>query len=333
MLRFPKGPAKSIQSFAHSHQEEGEGHLHAKRLQRLEDALSGLSLNYEGTRSEIAAEARLNAKLAGKIRLVQTQVTHHVRKHEAETASHVAANSELHLLRKNLEALQLLVAAFQPQLDVARPDFALHSSGAFVIPSITSQTYALRPSTLHGRLFEYFTGIGVLPGRPPVTALHYDIHHGHCWPFVGSQGQLGIVLAAPVYIEDITIDHVAAAVSISRRTSAPRDMEVWAMVEGQDNIAKMEVWRAEMTQRLEREPERPRMLPKSPDYIRIASFQYDIHSSNNIQTFPIDTEIRNLGIDFGVVVLMVKSNWGMAEFTCLYRIRVHGQAMDASPIL
>ncbi|KAJ7120282.1 UNC-like C-terminal-domain-containing protein, partial [Mycena epipterygia] len=175
-----------------------------------------------------------------------------------------------------------------------RPDFALHSSGASVIPSLTSPTFTLRQSTLHHRIFSYFTGNVVFTGRPPVTALHYDIHDGHCWPFAGSQGQLGIVLAAPIYIEDITIDHVASAVAVSRRKSAPRDMEVWALVEGQDNVAKLEAWRAEMTQRREHELARPKTLPN---------------------------------IDFGVVVLMVKGNWGMDEYTCLYRIRVHGQTM------
>ncbi|KAJ7247453.1 hypothetical protein C8J57DRAFT_960466, partial [Mycena rebaudengoi] len=109
---------------------------------------------------------------------------------------------------------------------VARPDFALHSIGASVIPSLTSRTYTLRPSTPHGRTLAYFTGIGVLSGHPPITALHYNIHDGHCWPFARSQGQLGIVLAAPIYIEDITIDHVAAAVAVGRRTSVLRDMEV-----------------------------------------------------------------------------------------------------------
>ncbi|KAF8144156.1 hypothetical protein K438DRAFT_1632348, partial [Mycena galopus ATCC 62051] len=161
----------------------------------------------------------------------------------------------------------------------------------------------------------------------PVTALDHDIHDGHCWPFAGSYGQLGIVLGNLVYIDAITIDHVAAAVAVSRRTSAPKDMEVWAMVEGRDNVAKLEAWRAEMTQGAH-EPERPKMLPKFPEFIRIASLQYDMYSPNNIQTFPVNAEIRNLRIDFGVVVLVVTSNWGMAEYTCLYRIRVHGQRMD-----
>ncbi|KAJ7455374.1 hypothetical protein B0H11DRAFT_2244648 [Mycena galericulata] len=219
--------------------------------------------------------------------------------------------------------------------NIARADFALHSSGANVIPSLTSPTYELHPSTLRGKVVGYVTGNGFLIGRPPVTALHYDTHDGYCWPFAGSQGQLGVVLAAPVYIEDITIDHVAAEVAFNMMTSAPREMEVWAMVEGRDNLAKLKAWRAEKVERrqngesLEDEPVRPKTLPKSTEYIRIASFRYDIHAPNNIQTFPVDQEIKDLGIDFGIVVLLVKSNWGMEAFTCLYRFRVHGQRMGA----
>lgn len=98
------------------------------------------------------------------------------------------------------------------------------------------------------------------------------------------------------------------------------------MVEGQDNVVKLEAWRAEIAQRREHEPARPSMVPKYPEFIRIASFQYDMAIPDNIQTFPVDAEIRSLDIDFGVVMLMVKSNWGRDEYTCLYRIRVHGTA-------
>ncbi|KAJ7170788.1 hypothetical protein C8R43DRAFT_1059475 [Mycena crocata] len=219
--------------------------------------------------------------------------------------------------------------------NIARTDYALHSSGAFIVPSLTSPTYEMRPSTVRGKVIGYVTGNGFLVGRPPVTALHYDLHDGHCWPFAGMQGQLGVVLAAPVYIEDISIDHVSAETAVNMRTSAPREMEVWAMVEGRDNIAKLKAWRADKAERrengesIEDEPVRPKTLPKSPEYIRIASFRYDVRSPANIQTFPVDQEIKDLGIDFGIVVLMVKSNWGMDAFTCLYRFRVHGQMVGA----
>lgn len=259
-------------------------------------------------------------------------------------ASQVTASIEINGLRSDLEAVQLLVQAFQRQMYVSRPDFALHSSGASVLSSLTSETYTLRPSSISGKFWGLLTGSGHVSGRPPSTALHYDIHDGHCWPVAGPHGQLGIVLGALIYIEAITIDHVEAANSVNGRRSAPRDMEVWGLVEGQDNIAKVETWRAREGHELGH-PEippgsflypragtlipRPEVFIESPEYIRIASFQYDIHSPTNIQTFPVDPQIEGLGVDFGVVVLMIKSNWGMRDYTCLYRVRVHGQRMDA----
>ncbi|KAF8206318.1 hypothetical protein K438DRAFT_1577570 [Mycena galopus ATCC 62051] len=219
----------------------------------------------------------------------------------------------------------------------SRRDFALVSSGAQVIPSLTTHEYEVRPSTLGGKVVGFLTGNGYLTGRSPVTSLHHEIRDGYCWPFAGSQGQLGVALAAPVYIEDITIDHVAVEAALNeRRTSAPREMEVWGLVEGADNLAKLKAWRVERATRreagevLEEEPLRPKTLPKSVEYVRVAAFSYDVRASNNIQTFPAEPELRALGIDFGVVALVVKSNWGHEAFTCLYRFRVHGQMMGAA---
>ncbi|KAJ3814094.1 hypothetical protein F5876DRAFT_33699 [Lentinula aff. lateritia] len=249
---------------------------------------------------------------------------------------------------------------------IARADYALHSGGARVIPSLTSDTFALRaPSTFTSQLLGLipFSGSGfgfggpgsIAVGRPPVWALHPDITNGLCWPFPGSHGQLGIALAAPVVVDSVTIDHVAAETA-SKRRSAPREMEVWGLVEGRENIHKVKEWREGLiTQRQAKDaaPERgeeqdfnhlddllgtseldvpyPSTLPKSPMYIRLASFTYDIHSPSHIQTFPVLPylskygKLGEAGVDFGVVALVVRSNWGMEEYTCLYRVRVHGE--------
>jgi SUN domain-containing protein 1/2 len=228
---------------------------------------------------------------------------------------------------------------------LARPDFALHSGGAQIIPSLTSPTFEISPPNLRGQIVGFITGNGYAIGRPPITALHHELHNGHCWPFAGSEGQLGITLAAPTYISDVTIDHVAKETAFDMR-SAPREMEVWALVEGKDNIAKVREWQAEKMKRQEEASVRaeeegaefveedaevyPKTLPRAPQYIQIASFAYDINASNNIQTFPVSQEIRDLGVDFGIVVLRIKSNWGRKEFTCLYRLRVHGHRIGPS---
>ncbi|KAJ7650168.1 hypothetical protein FB45DRAFT_887148 [Roridomyces roridus] len=220
--------------------------------------------------------------------------------------------------------------------DLGRADFAQHSSGAFVIPSLTSPLYEVRPSGIREKLLGYVTGNGFMVGHPPVYALHHDTHDGYCWPFAGTQGHLGVGLAAPVYIEDITIDHVAPQVAINNRLSAPRDMEVWGIVDGAENKAKIDAWREtrqarrESGESVEEEPVRPSFLSGRLNAIRLASFRYDLDSPKHIQTFPVDPEIKALGVDFGVVALAINNNWGMDDYTCLYRMRVHGQRMEAS---
>ncbi|KAH9037831.1 hypothetical protein EDB85DRAFT_1934759 [Lactarius pseudohatsudake] len=203
---------------------------------------------------------------------------------------------------------------------IAKADFALSSSGASVIPSLTSDTLEIVPQGLWQQAVATITGNGYAIGRPPITALHYEAHNGHCWPFVGDQGQLG------VRIEEITVDHVARDVAWDMR-SAPRKMEVWGFVEGAQNLDKVVAWEAARIEAGLEVPTQPMSLPHSSKYLRIAQFEYDVDASNAVQTFPVDEDIRGLGLDFGIVVLRVLSNWGK-EFTCLYRFRVHGQKLD-----
>ncbi|KAH0833217.1 hypothetical protein J3R83DRAFT_12277 [Lanmaoa asiatica] len=229
---------------------------------------------------------------------------------------------------------------------VSRADFALHSAGARPIPSLTSHTLEMRPTTMRGTVLGWMTGHGREMGRSPITALHQDTHSGLCWPMSGDFGQLGVALAFPAYITDITIDHVAKEVAFDLRT-APRDMEVWGLVEGKENLEKVAAFRAERgAQRVEavrvaeesgsplpEEPDEdtyPPTLPWSQPFIRLASFTYDIDAPSNIQTFPVRQEIQDLGVDFGIVALVIKNNWGKKEYTCLYRFRVHGERLDGT---
>ena len=236
---------------------------------------------------------------------------------------------------------------------LAKPDFALHSGGASIVPSLTSPTFEIRPQSLGSQIIGLVTGNGYAIGRPPVTALHHEMQNGHCWPFAGGEGQLGVALASPIFLEAVTIDHVAKSIAFDMR-SAPRQMEVWGLVEGNDNVARVRAWKEDIAARKveqssgergsttydqddsnggygDYEVVYPKTLPRYPEYIRLANFTYDIHSPNNVQTFPVMPEIRELGIDFGIVVLRVLNNWGRDDFTCLYRFRAHGQRMGEIP--
>ena len=215
------------------------------------------------------------------------------------------------------------------------PDYALFSAGARWIPSLTSPTLEISPQTLPSQVLAFITGHGYALGRPPVTALHHDVQNGFCWPFPGSQGHLGVKLAAPVKVESVSVDHVPKEIAFDVR-SAPREMEVWGLVEGSENERKLKEWR-EMKEAIrssseaEEEEEYPSILPRQPAYIRLADFTYDVDGPSHVQNFPVSDKIKEMGLDFGVVVLMVKSNWGRREFTCLYRFRVHGSRLQPEP--
>ena len=58
---------------------------------------------------------------------------------------------------------------------------------------------------------------------------------------------------------------------------------------------------------------------RTPDQIRLGAFEYDANSDSPIQTFPIEPEIVDLGLDMGIVIFRILSNWD-GEFTCLYRV-------------
>lgn len=222
---------------------------------------------------------------------------------------------------------------------IGRPDYAMYSAGGGIIPSLTSPTYEIRPDGFAGRVLGMFTGQGNVIGRPPVTILHHENHDGHCWPFAGSEGQVGVMLAFPTRITDVTIDHVSKDMGTNLR-SAPRHMEVWGLVEGEENLAKYKAWTAQreesraMAQERGEEVEEieaPESLPRGTPFMRIAKFTYNVHANKEIQTFPVSQEVKDLDMDFGVVVLAVKSNWGREELTCLYRFRVHGEPLGGAP--
>lgn len=105
---------------------------------------------------------------------------------------------------------------------IARPDYALFTAGARVIPSITSDTLVMRQPGVFGKVF---MGKKPIEGRSPATALHPDISVGSCWPFAGSSGQLGILLNRRAIVSDITIEHAALDVALDTST-APKNIQV-----------------------------------------------------------------------------------------------------------
>lgn len=157
-------------------------------------------------------------------------------------------------------------------------------------------------------------------GDSSTRAIAEDNRIGQCWLTHPSNAQLGVVLAEPIYPTHITIDH-APIQAVADVGEAPRTIVVWGMVDGGENLSRYK----RLTLHLGAEHV-PHPLPAVGDHtiIPLASFEYDI-SQTPSQTFPVYDYIRHSGIDFAIVILQIRTNWG-SEKTCLYRIRVHGNS-------
>lgn len=223
---------------------------------------------------------------------------------------------------------------------LAMTDYALFSAGGRVIPSITTDTYERR---LTG--WRSWVGQKTISGRPPATALTPDISVGTCWPFVGSQGQLGIRLARPIVVTNVTIEHAARDVTFDL-AAAPRQIEglflhfsrtfesrslippplfsrhlVWAIVE---NARDREVVAEYLkSQPAETAPltEAVTSLAPSSEHVLLGSFVYDLDRPEHMQTFSVPEAFAALGVETGIVVVRVRSNYGDG-YTCLYRVKI-----------
>lgn len=333
-----------------------------RNVQGLQERLSVMQQEISHTRSELSSMRQSISRIhAGKHHdmsaLVEIQGKHRAmlerlvlmesRVEKEMTQLQVYTNSQRANLSKDEELLlslkdtieQLTTSVLQDRglLDVNRVDFALKTQGGDVIKWLTHPLHSFKSSFFSSIRNGMFTS-----SRGPESALSPELHPGQCWPFKGSRGQLGVRLVKSVYVDSVTIDHVERSLAISVG-SAPRFMEVWGLVEGEENLKKFQEANvtveegasqgdadqtrfamAQTTIQDEVRTLRPPRLPNTQTFVRIASFEYDINSPRNVQRFPVLEGVQDLGIPFQTVVLNIDGNWGDDEYTCLYRFRVHG---------
>ncbi|XP_075071290.1 SUN domain-containing protein 2-like [Mixophyes fleayi] len=165
-------------------------------------------------------------------------------------------------------------------------DYAMQSAGASIIKSRTSEAY--QTDHLNWMLFN---SIHWRYSLIPEIMLQPDIYPGNCWAFTGKAGHALIRLADTIIPRAVTIQHVPRAISqIKDFSSAPRDFEVFGFNNEVDATGE-----------------------------NLGQFTYD-PIIQLIQSF----RLRNKHAKkFRYVQLKIVNNWGNAEFTCIYRFRVH----------
>ncbi len=208
---------------------------------------------------------------------------------------------------------------------IGKQDFALFSAGGRIIPSLTSPDYEIKsPSSWLSKLVPGSGSPSIVKGRSAVMAIHKDSAPGMCWPFAGSDGQLGVALSQPVVVSDLTFEHAPKSLVGDAIASAPREISVWGLMQSSEDVHKFSRYKAE---RAATNAE-PMPMPPSDDNLYLGSYLYDT-AGKAVQTYPVPPELSALQIPTSVLRFRVTSNHGNPDFTCVYRVRVHGTPASA----
>ncbi|XP_026579523.1 SUN domain-containing protein 1-like isoform X7 [Pseudonaja textilis] len=170
-------------------------------------------------------------------------------------------------------------------------DFALESGGGSILSTRCSETYETKTAllSLFGIPLWYFS-------QSPRVVIQPDMYPGNCWAFKGSQGYLVIRLSMTIYPTSFCLEHIPKSLSPTGNiTSAPKDFLVYG---------------------LENEYQEEGIL--------LGQYTYD-QDGEPLQMFPVSETTEKA---FQIVELRIFSNWGHAEYTCLYRFRVHGRTAE-----
>lgn len=162
--------------------------------------------------------------------------------------------------------------------------------------------------------------------NPPEFALSRWEEHGECWcsPLNSNEGlwpTLGVIVSNDIYPDQVVVEHIPMTASLEPG-SAPKEMELWVYIEDPVTRAAIE----SRTMDFFHTEKDPRNL------VQIGSWTYDTESMQDIQSFPLQIDLKMFeGRSYtNNLVVRVTSNWGgdRVNYACLYRVRVNGKVAE-----
>ncbi|KAK7680748.1 hypothetical protein QCA50_016056 [Cerrena zonata] len=231
--------------------------------------------------------------------------------------------------------VELVAHHYLPSTYIRNPNLALVDNGAASLASYNAvgsiYTNNARWLSLHPEYAD---------GSSPMTEgmdcgganapLHTTADPDRRWCLMGSRGQLGIILAYPGRITNVSIAHPP---SFSGLPNAPRDIIVWGVVDGETNegiyVNSGDVLQ-DLRSRLPVKTPFPRYNGRAVSYVPLAAFSYNIRNIDLFQMFDVFPEVHQVRMDFGIIVVQIVSNWGELSFTALHHVGIYGERADVT---
>jgi Sad1 / UNC-like C-terminal len=204
------------------------------------------------------------------------------------------------------------------------------------------QEWNAKPNFLSHTIGSAWHG-GTLRGdvAPPSAILQGATLPGSCWPMAGRSGRVTLQLPYPVKVSAVSLDHISPLL-VSEETSlrsAPKTLRVYGYpaCESYCDGLGFDVKRKVVLTEFEYDAQKggvqtfavashaPANLSSSTCDDAPAATDQDADVNSGSCSAPHPKSIEPvLGIE-----LVVVENMGNSDYTCLYRFRVHGDAVDA----
>ncbi|KAK0501096.1 hypothetical protein EDD18DRAFT_1067285, partial [Armillaria luteobubalina] len=202
-------------------------------------------------------------------------------------------------------------------------DLALLSSGAELIPTLTSNTKGLQNLNLASRLRIHLFGVDFSIAHIPSSRVVFQEDPriiGKCWTFEGSRGHIAVALAERVTLSSMVIyrppHHVLPPGALM---TTARKFVLWGLVDGERFFDEFD--------EVKPASHFHQSLRPLPDHIlggyfaRILEYEYQLMQAKYIQVAYAGRDLSKYS--FQTLVIEVADNWGANE-TCIYRIGIHG---------
>ena len=210
---------------------------------------------------------------------------------------------------------------------LTRVNYFSKGTGAVIDPYHTSPNYVFPSQDVW--FFSRWTRAVMLNSVPapkaPETALTRWDEHGDCWcsPSSSANGfgtTLGVIMAKTIHPDQVVVEHISPFAALEPG-AAPREMELFAFVDTTSGTYNELKTLSDGVFGVDEGGSLPY------GWVRIATFTYDQESTQNVQSFPVQLDMKALGASTNKIIVRSKNNWGGEKvgYTCLYRVRLHGE--------
>lgn len=167
-------------------------------------------------------------------------------------------------------------------------DYALEQSGATIVTTRCTKTYLEKniQYSIDGLLPLFYTS------NSPRVVIQPTMTPGECWSFAGAEGVLVVQLSRTIIPTAFTYEHIRKELSPDlTNDSAPKHIRVKSLRDANDH-----------------------------EGVLLGEYVYD-KDGEPLQQFKVQNPNP---IPTRFIELLIQSNHGELQFTCLYRFRVHG---------